>query len=121
MFFQNKHGRKTSLAEADTQKQIRSLDDFGSRCRSLESIVFRLLLVFLPAAAPRPRTLSLLFFFVLLRLFSALANSLVAKGDQIAGILFDSCANPSRKLLEDLWVVSVFGAKVLDADGRVLG
>ena len=54
-------------------------------------------------------------------LLATLSDALIAKGNQIGGILFDSGADSLGEFFQSVWIVLVLGTKVLDAHGCVLG
>lgn len=113
VLFEDKDGRETSLAQAGAEQKIRCRYDFGRRWEQLlQQWWWWLFLV----------VLLLLFSFIFhLLLLAALSDFLVAKGDEIRGIMFNACADSLRKLFDDLWIVLVLGTKVLNAHGSVLG
>jgi hypothetical protein len=108
VFFQDKDGRETPLAEAGSQQEIRLRDNLGSRCCAFFVGHGQLLEV-------------LLLLLLLLLFLAALSDPPVAKADQVGRILFDAVGNPPRELFQGLGIVPVGRAKVMDAHWRVLG
>jgi len=138
VLFQDKDGRKTPLPEAGAQQEFRRRDDFGGRRHFhmflsllllLLVVYYLLLLVVLGGIRVLLLQLQLLEFLlelfqqyvvVVLFLFAAFPDPLVAKVNQVGRILFDAGTDPSGQLLQSLGIVLVLGGKVLDPQRRVL-